>query len=165
MADKLNCYASGNGALHFCWLTPVWGAGRLPEMVASGQPVTLDEAKAYLDSPEGESLKSKGFRACILDGVHPVLIADVKRIDSETLAINGERYTYEINREDLFFKRDGHVREASLTLYAPDGEGKFRVRNINSISAVCHFLNHEEAIGKAFPDTRPVAYANAGEGI
>lgn len=165
MTDKLNCYASGNGALHFCWLTQVWGAGRLPDLVASGQPVTLDEAKAYLDSPEGESLKAKGFRACVLDGVHPVLIADVRRIDDNTLSVEGKQYTYEINKDDFFFKRDGHVREASLTLYATDDGERFKVRNINAISAVCHYLSNEKAINEAFPDTRPVAYSDAGEGI
>jgi hypothetical protein len=46
--EKLQCYASGDGALHFTWL-----AGNK----ANGRTVTIAEAQAYLDSPDGKHLK------------------------------------------------------------------------------------------------------------
>jgi hypothetical protein len=132
--EILKCYASGDGALHFVYLR---------NGVATGRPVTTADAQEYLDSPDGESLKSRGWRVAIVDCVHPVLVANVQRIDAKTLMYEGKPYTYSIDETNIFWQRDRDVIDHALTVQSDrDGE-VMNVLNVNIRAAIRHFLNHE----------------------
>lgn len=133
--EDLKCYASGNGALSFCWIRNGNGSGR---------HVTVADAKAYLASDEAKSLRESGDRVCCVDGKNPILVAPVKRVSPDILELNGKRYSYVINRGDLFFQRDNHVREVSL--YLKSVEHGIDVKNLNTIMACVFFLNNERTL-------------------
>lgn len=129
--EKLECYASGNGALHFVWLRNGMGTGR---------SVTIQDAKGYLLTDEAKHFRVDAYRVCCVDTVHPVLVAPVKRISSDVLELKGKQYSYLINKGDLFFQKDNTVRECSLYVKTEHGQ---EVKNLNTILALVFFLNHE----------------------
>jgi hypothetical protein len=131
--EDLVCYASGNGSLSFCW---VRGGN------ATGRKVTVADAKGYLETDR--VLREKNYRVCCVDGVHPIVVAPVKRVSAQCLELDGRQYNYTINKGDLFYQRDNEVREVSLYLYAV--EDAYQVRNLNTISAIVFFLNHEKTL-------------------
>jgi hypothetical protein len=138
--ETLKCYASGDGALHFTWL-----AGDK----ATGRTVTLAEAQAFLDSPDGEHLKEKGWRVVVLNRVHPVLVADVRRLNDDTLIFEGREYVYSHDTTNVFWTRDRYVQDHCLSLMS---EKVIEVRNCNTRAAIRHFLNNEKWLAPVVPD-------------
>lgn len=134
--EKLHCYASGDGALHFCWQR---------DGKATGRKVTTADAKAYLKSKEARSLHDEGWRVVTIDGAHPVLVAPVKRVGDNQLESKGVVFTYTIDETNVFWYRDRELVDNALriTFDHPD-LGTRDVINYSTRARIRHFLNHEQ---------------------
>lgn len=132
----LKSYASGGGAIEFCWQELEDG-----RQVAANRKVLLSEAKRHLASEDCKSLLDKGWRIVKLEGRFK-LVAPISRIDDCHLRYGdrvynynnkgtGETYNYHDVTVFTFFDVVGH---------------SVLVENIGIKSAIVHFLNNEAAL-------------------
>jgi hypothetical protein len=140
---RLNCYATGDGALSFCWLE-----GNL----ATGQWTTLADAQAYLNNdPDGRHYKERGWTLHVINGLVR-LVGPVRRVNENTLHDGDEpagEVTYEVtDAEDLAHFRQHRDYNTAFYFTVPDRPdlGKLRVKNWSIIARCCFFLNHEKAL-------------------
>jgi len=140
MTMKLECYASGDGALHFVYTEKGKSADK---------PVTLEDAENYLKTdPDAALLRLQNWRATLING-KPRLVANIKRIDANTLTIDGKAFRYKIDEDSLFWKDQRHVLDHCLTVDT-DYKGEVtNVRNYSLRAQIRHFINNESALTPA----------------
>jgi hypothetical protein len=141
---ELKCYASGDGALHFAFIEQ---NGK-----TAGQRPTLEDAQRFLDtSPLAARHRDENWRAVMI-GNQPVLVANIVRINDNTVTIDGQEFTYKIDEESLFWKNDRHLIDHALTMEA----NNLNVRNYNLRVQFRHFINNEVALTGSSPTPRPM---------
>lgn len=139
----LFCYASGDGALHFCWNTYDYERGGF---VANGSTVTVADAKAYLKLKEAKHLRDRGWRVITLHG-QVVLVADVKRTGDDTLTYDGTEYRYTYGEHKLYTDGCDALRNYHYLTLTTVVDGKtIQVGNLSTLSAINHYLSYEDAI-------------------
>ena len=140
MSQTLKMYASGDGALHFCWIDDATQNG-------TGKKITREDAEKIV----AESCRKGTHRVVVLNTLLAA-VANIKRIDAETLEIvddEGTRqYKYKIiDPENIWWKRDKHVQQTNLELRASNEVvGEFVVKNQSIIAATAHFLSNEKVL-------------------
>lgn len=136
--EKLHCYASGDGALHFVYLANGKASG-------SRSP-SLQDAKDYLSSDDGSTLRERGWRAILLNGL-PTLVGDVSRINANTLKAEDFEIEYVIHPHKLW-SLNRHLSDHFLTLTYREGGSIQAVKNYNLRAMIRHFLENEEALSR-----------------
>lgn len=135
--EKLHCYASGDGALHFAFLEN----GK-----ATSRKVTLEDAQQFLlKSTDAAELRLDNWRAVLINTL-PALVANISRIDEKTLSVDGQVVEYAIDPDSLFWQRDRHCMDHCLTLKTEHNGESVKVKNYSMRSAVRHFINNEEQL-------------------
>jgi hypothetical protein len=138
--ETLHCYASGDGALHFCYLKDKKSCKRV---------VTLEEAKDYLaNSPKASHLRLENWKVVLINDA-PVLVGNVKRIDESTLAINDKPFFYKIDESSSFWNNDGHCMDHFLTITCNHNGKTVNVVNYSLRMQLRHFINNESELSPA----------------
>lgn len=145
----IQCYASGDGALHFTDLERAmpnqkrdgkFHYQRSGDLIATGKPITKADVEAYVAGrPEDDRVKS--WWILQMDGVHWVLVHPVLRINDDTLLMDGCQYQYTIDPNITVEKRFDKVTIS-------DEEGPYEVRNISTLGALIYFVRNEDRIIK-----------------
>lgn len=156
--NKLHCYASGDGALHFTWTDKKTGC-------ASGKKVTGAQATKFLARKDETHLRLSGWFPMPEHGTGPywVLVKWIERTAPDTVRMlmwDGEdrgadkinslhSFTYEHDSTDWAYVRDGNVRSTALKVTSPCEEmpgGIIEVQNWSILHSLAYFLTHEKAI-------------------
>lgn len=141
MTEKLECYASGDGALHLVF-TDEYNK-------ATGRKTTFEDAERYLiRTSEAANLRMEKWRVVIINTL-PTLVGNIKRIDAETLDINDREFRYSIDPNSLFWNRDRHCQDHHLTVETEYKGKVVNVVNYSLRSQIRHFLNNEESLTPA----------------
>ena len=130
--EILHCYALGNGTLCFTYVE---------NGNCTGRQVTLEVANAYLQTEEARSLREENWRAIIFNGM-PCLIPNVKRVNQNTLDINGTYYTYKVEDKMVPPHIWAHQVDVRTT------KNRTKVLNSSIKNQITFFLNHEKELTK-----------------
>ena len=136
----LNCYASGDGALHFTWMMPQYPHS------SSCRKVKRWHILRFFRTKEGKRLANQGWKLYNINTFWQ-LVKKVDRKNKNTLCMDGECYTYKI---DPLSPRDkGHVWDCDFTVYGKNKYRKFEVKNWSIRACLLFFLNHEKELRRA----------------
>ena len=142
MRRRLNCYASGDGALHFVWLTG---------NVAKGGPkITRSVAQRYLDRPKQKHLRDEGWQV-VYNGSNWLLVKIYQRVTSTLFRTTGKNeYTeYVVEIDEMKRWKDGTISQRAITVRTSFEEvGIIEVRNVSTLASLVYFINNEAAICK-----------------
>lgn len=139
--EVLNCYASGDGALHFCWLL----GG-----VATGRHTTMQDVKRFLRSKNGKWWREKGYKAVLINTL-PCIVAPVRRTGANEVSLYDRTYKYQSTETEKGEHRAHSTKVTTIMDRYDDGttvipERTVEVKHISTIMAIVHFLNHEQEI-------------------
>jgi hypothetical protein len=156
--EELSIYGGGSGGLSFVWQTMDHERN---SRIATGRTVTMDDARGFLSSTErGQKLVKDGWLLWNGDGGGPMVIAPVERTGPNTIKMGDTEYTYYIDQTDPFYRRDGEVRQASITLTYHQVNEKYdidvpdrEVKNIGTLSQAAFFLTHEKDLMARPPES------------
>lgn len=153
---ELTVYASGNGALSFCWQEKDHRTG---QTIATGRTVTMPEARDYLKNRKrAEHLRNDGWKVWDSGLGGPVLVHPIKRIGPNKLLVHDKEMTYYHNQTDPFYIKDGDIRAVSLRVtHKLDEEcgieEEQETRHISTLAAIAHFLKYEKAMQARPPES------------
>lgn len=154
---ELKAYASGSGALSFCWQEK---DHRTNQTIATGRTVTMNEARDYLaNRKRAEHLRAKGWKVWDSGCGGPVLVPNMERTGPDTIRMDGKEYKYIHNQADPFFIRDGDIRAAALRVtfrleaegYEPEEDRE--VKNLGTLSSIAYFLRNEKGMQERPPES------------
>lgn len=157
--EELTIYASGCGALSFCWQAEERTPAGITQRIATGRPVTMDDARTFMRTHRrGHELVQDGWKLWGGSG-GPYAIAPVERTGPDTIKMGDGLYRYTIDQTDPFYIRDKEVRQVSLRLEILDEAfadlpiGLRSVKNWGTLSSAAFFLTHEKDIAAQPPET------------
>ncbi|MEE9581104.1 MAG: hypothetical protein V3V74_07310 [Nitrosomonadaceae bacterium] len=125
----LHCYASGSGALSFCWSDK--------DRISPGVKVSERDALEYLETKEGQRFKDNYFLYC--SEHQTLLVHKVTRRGKQRLEIDGKIYHY----ADLKGLATEHTAYNTKFYTSKKFTEKDEIKNISIVSALIFFLNHE----------------------
>jgi hypothetical protein len=149
------CYSSGDGALHFVWSEdcPKNGGN------AANRKVIKADVDRYLKTKDAEHLVQQNWLPVLLPGDRWVLVKYVRRLGPNRISVDGHTYTYKIDKQNPFWKRDKEVIDCGLILtFAMKVKGKakqFECMNGSIRMVVRYFLNHEKELTPIFKAFKP----------
>ena len=138
---KIQCYASGSGCLSFTRVKPNG---------LCGMPVTMGDARRWLNTLEGKRLTGKNWELKD-DSGHPILVKKVERVADDQLKVDGQLFTYSIDpfHDVPLMGTDNWLADAALCItfqYPEDhilGGEEYELKNISTRAAIRYFLKHE----------------------
>lgn len=121
---KLNCYASGDGSLSFVWVLGT---------TAQDDTVTKEHVLDYVRA------NPKYAEWLLIEGKHPKMVRDVKRLDENRIVMGNRVYRYET-----------HNNKPSWSMFDfYSAEDDILVVNYSMRSALGYFLLNEESFENA----------------
>lgn len=144
--QELQCYAPGNGSLHFVWTTMEH------PYTATGRQIKRWHVLRYLKLKDGQRLVKQGWKLYNIHGQWQ-LVKTVKRRNKNTLQIDGDCFTYEVN--PLSPREGKEVWACDLAVWAKSSPtlrkiygSKYQVKNLSILAVIRYFLTHEEVLKK-----------------
>jgi hypothetical protein len=146
--EVLHVYASGDGALHFCW------SGKEYPYPATGRRVKRWHVLRFLRTKEGQRLSKKGYKPYFINGFWN-LVFRVVRKNENTLCVDRKRYIYAVAHKSP--REKGQVWDCDLTVWTrPNNKllrtiygDKVEVKNWSTRAVILFFLNHEAELKRA----------------
>jgi len=142
----LSCYASGDGALHFCWQDE--------EGQANSIPVTRGDCTAYLKTKWAKHLRERGWRVAQVN-THWCLVAPIERIDADHVTLEGRSYRYTLDDPKMIEEDSIHVIGTLHVWFAPgchfpkrllNENGEAEVKHWGTCHAIAHYLAYEDQL-------------------
>lgn len=137
--QRLWCYSSGDGALHFSWVEDIGGG------MSANRQVTKADIQRFLKTKEGKQLVAMQWLPFFTSG-HWVMAKVVKRVGKCKVEVDHEVYTYKIDKENIFFKRDGEVVDCALEATFRHKNKLYVLKNGSIRMVIRYFLNHEKEL-------------------
>jgi len=135
LAAKLNCYASGDGSLSFVWTRYNLMTGNRE---AIGEPVTMEDARAFMQSIEWSRPTHEVWRLLELNGM-PCVYQPVKRVAPDAVVFPGsDRVYHYLKHSEQWFE---------VWTHDPDGE-RIEVENLSMKARIRFFVNNEAEVNK-----------------
>lgn len=144
--QELQCYAPGNGSLHFVWTTMEH------PYTATGRQVKRWHVLRYLQLKDGRRLVQQGWKLYNIHGQWQ-LVKTVKRRNKNTLQIDENCFTYEV--KPLSPREGKEVWDCDLTVWAKTDPNslarkaygpKYEIKNMSIRAEIRYFLTHEEKL-------------------
>lgn len=142
---KLKHYAPGDGAFHLVWVNTRTNQ-------CDGPAVTQADVDRFVaEDPEWRYWADKGYRYALIHQQHR-LVAPVRRVDENTLELEGKTYRYEVTPEALAeARREGHLPKDYVKFFfwiVAEGIGRmeYQLRHWSTIDSLRFFLVHENSL-------------------